>query len=114
MFTLSRTDPAKLSFDELLKMKERIDAEIALRHGSEIENLKSKVMAVASTLGVSLAELFGIKSEPPAERRSKRHAKIKYRDPGQPENTWTGKGRPPKWMQAKLDQGATKNQFQVQ
>ena len=114
MFNLARKDPARLSFDQLLDMKKHIDAEIAKRHGTEIETLKMKLTAVAATLGISLAELFGIKGEQPVERRSKRHAKIKYRDPEQPENTWTGKGRPPKWMQMKLDGGATKDQFQVQ
>ena len=115
MFNLARKDPARLSFDQLLDMKKHIDAEIAKRHGTEIETLKTKLTAMAATLGISLAELFGIKGEQPVlERRSKRHAKIKYRDPEQPENTLTGKGRPPKWMQTKIDQGGTKEQFQIQ
>ena len=115
MFNLARKDPARLSFDQLLDMKKHIDAEITKRHGTEIETLKTKLTAVAATLGISLAELFGMKAEQPVvERRSKRHAKIKYRDPEQPVNTWTGKGRPPKWMQAKLDEGAPKEQFLVQ
>ena len=114
MFTFARNDPARLSFDQLLDLKARIDAEITKRHGTEIETLKNKIKTIASTLGVSLAELFGLTTEQHVERRSKRHAKIKYRDPEQPENTWTGKGRPPKWIQMRLDDGATKDQFQVQ
>ena len=47
------------------------------------------------------------------ERKTKRPPKTKYRDPEHPENTWTGKGRPPKWLQEKLDQGLTKDQFLI-
>jgi DNA-binding protein H-NS len=31
----------------------------------------------------------------------------KYRNPDNPDETWSGRGRPPKWVQAALDQGQT-------
>src|SRR5512132_3339752 len=31
----------------------------------------------------------------------------KYRNPDNPAETWSGRGRPPKWVQAALDQGQT-------
>lgn len=31
----------------------------------------------------------------------------KYRNPDNPAETWSGRGRPPKWAQAALDQGQT-------
>jgi DNA-binding protein H-NS len=31
----------------------------------------------------------------------------KYRNPDDPSETWSGRGRPPKWVQAALDQGQT-------
>ena len=100
------------SFDELLLKKHNLDQEIAERQETEVETLKTKVVTVASALGITVAELFGIKTEAHPRRR-KQSAKIKYRDPHEPDNTWTGKGRPPKWMQEKLDAGAQKEDFQV-
>ena len=113
MFGKSKKEPEQLGFDELLSRKRNLDLEFLGRHDTEIESLKIKVTTVAEALGVSIAELFGIKVEGEG-RRKKRSARIKYRDPQNAENTWTGKGRPPKWMQEKLDQGATKDEFLIQ
>lgn len=101
-----------LSFDELIGLKRDVDLEIAGRQTAEIENLKSKVTTVTDALGITVAELFGIKGEA-APRKRKPAPRIRYRDPERPENTWTGKGAPPKWLQDKLDQGASKEQFQA-
>ena len=99
-----------LSFDELINKKRNLDLEIASRQDAEVEQLKDKVTTVCDALGITVVELFGIKSEGPVKRR-KPAAKVKYRDPDYPDNTWTGKGKPPKWLQEKLDQGAAKDQF---
>ena len=104
--------PVQRGFDELLEMKRNLDLEIASRQDTEVESLKTKVTTVVDALGISVAELFGIKGEAEPKRR-KVAAKIKYRNPEHPDHTWTGKGKPPKWMQEKLEQGATKEQFQI-
>ena len=85
---------------------------IVNRQNSQIVSVEIFQLTVASALGITVAELFGIKTEAHSKRR-KQSVKIKYRDPAEPDNTWTGKGRPPKWMQEKLDAGAQKEDFQV-
>lgn len=102
-----------LSFDELINKKRNLDLEIAGRQETEVENLKSKVVAVTDALGITIAELFNIKAEPTDRRPKKRRQAVKYRDPDNPEYTWSGKGKTPKWLQEKLDGGATMEQFQV-
>lgn len=114
MFNKRKTETQALAFDELLDRKRQLDLEIAARQDTEVESLRSKVSTVADALGVSVAELFGIKAEHTERRPKKRRDTVKFRDPENSENTWTGRGRPPKWMQERLDQGATKEQFQVQ
>jgi DNA-binding protein H-NS len=104
-----------LSFDELIDTKRKLDLEIAGRQETELETLRAKVTAFADALGISVAEMFGIRAEQPQERRGKkRRDAVKYRDPDNPDNTWSGRGRLPKWLQEKIDQGGTKDQFQVQ
>ena len=73
--------------------------------------------AAASALGIPVAELFGIHVPVvtvPEPRKTRRAPKVRYRDPESPDNTWTGRGRPPKWLQEKIDQGAEKEAFRVQ
>ena len=63
MFAKSKKEPEQLAFDALLNKKRNLDLEILGRHDKEIEGLKLKVTTVADALGVSVAELFGIKGE---------------------------------------------------
>lgn len=92
----------------LLLMKRAIDREIA--------TLKVKINAIAEALGTTVAELLGIAGGPAKSRQKRRVtsvASIQFRDPENAEHTWSGKGRVPKWLQEKIDQGATKEQFQI-
>ena len=113
MFGKSKKELEQLPFDALLDKKRNLDLEILGRHDQEIEALKLKVTTVANALGVSVAELFGIKGETEPRRR-KRAARAKYRDSENAENTWSGRGKPPRWLQEKLDQGASKDEFLIQ
>ena len=108
-------DPKSLPFDQLLDAKRKLDLEIAGRQETELDALRTKVTTFADALGITVAEMFGIKVDHPPERRGrKRRETTKFRDPDNPENTWSGRGRLPKWLQEKIDQGSTKEQFQVQ
>ena len=109
----SKKEPEQLAFDALLNKKRNLDLEILGRHDKEIEALKLKVTTVANALGITVEELLGIKSDAEPRRR-KRAARAKYRDPENAENTWIGKGKPPKWLQEKLYQGASKDEFLIQ
>ena len=99
-------DPKSIGFNELVDMKQAIDREIASRKDTEIEALKSRATAAASALGIPLGELFGIQVPvvtPPAPepRKTRRPQKVRYRDPEDATNVWTGRGRPPTWLQDK-------------
>jgi DNA-binding protein H-NS len=38
---------------------------------------------------------------------------VKYRDPKNPSNTWTGRGRPPRWMAAAVKSGSKRDDFLI-
>ena len=37
----------------------------------------------------------------------------KYRDPQNPENTWTGRGKPPRWLASAIAAGKSKESFLI-
>jgi len=45
----------------------------------------------------------------------KRNSKVdpKYRNPANPLQTWTGRGLPPKWLQALIASGRNKTEFEI-
>lgn len=114
MFRKPKQEAKSLPFDELLERKRALDLEIAGRQDNEVEQLRTKVSTVADALGVTVAELCNIKPEPTDRRPKKKRETVKYRDPDNPDHTWSGRGKHPKWLQEKLEQGAAKEQFQVQ
>lgn len=40
-------------------------------------------------------------------------ARPRYRNPSSPDQTWTGRGKPPEWLQAKLDAGAQLGDYRI-
>ncbi len=90
---------ARINFDdmsvkELLKLQVELEAALAEKRVAEQRSLKEKIAALASSGGFTVEELFG------AKRGVRAGTKIapKYMNPDNPEETWTGRGRQPRWM----------------
>lgn len=84
--------------------------------------VRKKLETTAKAHGYSLDELFGTPAAGapattrPAKRRGGSTARVppKYRDPSNPENTWTGRGRTPLWMVAYLEAGRSREDFLIE
>jgi DNA-binding protein H-NS len=81
-----------MSLKELNALHAKIQAAIAEKRVSERRQVRSKMEELARASGFSVAELFG--------GRAGKGSKIapKYCNPKDPSQTWTGRGRRPKWM----------------
>jgi len=103
----------EMSFSSLLEMKRKVDDEIQARQTQEIEQLREKVMQTTQSLGISVAELFGLhdKRRKRGPNKSQGPLPPKYRGPSGEE--WSGKGPPPKWMKPHLANGKTKDDFLI-
>lgn len=98
----------KLSLSELHDLVRAAQAKIAEKQSSAREELKESFAAKAREHGISLDELFG-----KGRRGGKGSVAIKYRDPKNTENTWTGRGRMPRWLQAAVHNGRRKESFLI-
>lgn len=67
---------------------------MAEKQTSERSALRQKMAEMAEAAGMSLDALLG------KGRKGKGSVAPKYRDPKNPDNTWTGRGRMPLWMVA--------------
>lgn len=98
------------SVKELRELKGRIDSMMATKEKTERLELRAKMVALAEEAGLSLDDVLGNTRG----RASKSTVAVKYRDPENPENTWTGRGRPPNWLAEKLKKrGASKEDFAI-
>jgi len=97
----------KLFLAQLLDLQKRIETAIVARKAADAVEVKEKMQALAEKSGFSLAELFG------ARRGKRGPAAIKYRNPKDTSQTWTGRGRKPNWLVAALKKGAKTESFSV-
>lgn len=109
MFGSKKTSPERLSYDELLTQRQAIDEELDKRSDTELALLKHKLERIAQIRGVQVMDLF----VEPKKDRKKRELPAMYINPDNPAETWTGMGKPKKWLQKKIDGGARLEDFAV-
>lgn len=98
----------KFSYSELVDLQKKVAAAIAERKASDARDVRQKMQALAEQSGFTVAELFG------GARGGKRGpAVVKYRNPKDPSQTWTGRGRKPNWLVEAVKKGAKLDSFSV-
>jgi len=81
----------KMSLKELTTLQIRVSQAIAEKRIEERSDVRAKMEELARSSGFSVAELFG-------GRGKRGKVAPKYRNPKDPSQTWTGRGRRPNWM----------------
>ena len=90
----------KLSYAELLDLQARVEAALIDRKAAEARAVREQIQELAAKSGFSTAELFG------GARAGKRSsAAVKYRNPKDTTQTWTGRGRKPNWLVDAIKKG---------
>jgi DNA-binding protein H-NS len=82
----------RMSYADLSKLEAEIARLKAEKQSEERAALREKMAAMAREHGFDMGELFD------KRRKGKGTVAPKYRDPKNPENTWAGRGRMPRWM----------------
>ncbi len=81
---------------------------------SALKSLESrrKAEALAAAEEAAKAHGFSLNEILRKERASGKRA-VKYRNPHNPTQTWTGRGRKPDWLKAELSKGRDPEEFAV-
>src|SRR5438477_7078155 len=98
------SDLEKKSYAELAEMQIQIEHLKTEKQNAERSSVRQKLIDMAKQAGFEIQELFG------KGRKRKGTVAVKYRDPKNPENTWTGRGRPPRWLAAATKGGKAKRE----
>ena len=101
------------SFTDLIANRQSIDSEIKAMQEAEIAMLKRNATTLASVLNISIAELLGLKVDDERPRRKRREVKAKYKHPTE-DLTWSGRGKPPKWILELIAAGNEKSKFLIE
>ncbi|HEX9857929.1 MAG TPA: H-NS histone family protein [Paracoccaceae bacterium] len=95
-------DLNKLSLKELKDLQSQVAKAIASFEDRKKKEALAELEEKARALGFSLAELTGT-----AVTRKRAPATAKYANPANHSETWSGRGRKPRWFEAALKEGKT-------
>jgi DNA-binding protein H-NS len=87
----------KMSLKALIAEREKIGAAIEQKLSAEREAFRVEIEEKASMLGVDLGHLFRPKRRT-AVSGARSSVAVKFRNPKNPSETWSGRGRPARWL----------------
>ena len=95
-------DLSGLNIDQLTDLVGKAQSEMASRERQRRKDLRSELERRVTAEGYKMGDIFPElgSATGTGARRQKRPAK--YRNPQNPDETWSGIGRTPKWVQAIL------------
>ena len=108
-------DISNLTKKELVALRRKVDRAIESIDARTLDKARREARQLAQSYGVPLEDLIeapksSAKPGPkPKARASTKRGKVapKYRDPANPNVTWSGRGRTPKWVSEAVESGAS-------
>ena len=99
-----------LTLAELKALPEKIAGMITEREKAEKDAARAELAEMAKAKGFDIGELFGKSGKPAKEKKT---VAPKYRNPADASQTWTGRGRKPKWIVEALASGGQIEDFLI-
>src|SRR5260221_12632033 len=113
---MTKLDLDVMPLDELWQLHERISQVLSERIRAEKQELEKRLAQLggsrdgASGAFVSLTARSGGRAQP---RRKYPRVFPKYQNPNDPSETWSGRGKQPRWLVAALEAGGTVDDFRI-
>ncbi|OTG81205.1 DNA-binding protein [Acinetobacter sp. ANC 4558] len=105
-------DISNLSVEELKRLQIEAEALIASKKDQAIEDAYNQIIAVAENVGLSVDQIleFGLSKRKKSTRKA---VEPRYRSKVNENDTWTGRGKQPRWLVAELEKGAQLDDFLI-
>lgn len=98
-----------LSIQELQALVNQAQTALTQKQQAARKDVIAQIKELAASIGVTVE----IIDNAPAKKRGSGSVEAKYRNPNNPNETWTGRGLAPKWMKALMDEGRDKEEFRI-
>jgi DNA-binding protein H-NS len=99
-----------LSSEELRELQKKIEQQLKARAQTERAAAIEEIYGIAHRLGMTLNDLIG---KGVSVKPAKAKVAVQYRNPSDPSQEWTGRGRQPKWVKEALESGKTLDALRV-
>ena len=95
-------DLSGLNLDQLAELVSKAQAQMTTREKQRRKDLRSELERSIVAGGYKLGDIFPELGDGAGTGRQRRKMPVKFRNPQNPDEAWTGIGRTPRWVQAIL------------
>lgn len=118
---MAKTDLSNYNLAELKGLQFDIEKEIKSRQQDEVKKAREQILAIAQDVGVPVAQLIaksprtkkGGVQKGGVQKGGTQQGQARFRNPADDSQTWTGRGRQPKWIAEALSGGKSLDDFRV-
>jgi len=109
---MANIDLSGYNLDELKGLQHNIDQEIKNRQHQGLQKAREQILAIAQEAGVSVEQLLSAGDKKLKSGKGQK-VQARYQNPGDNNQTWTGRGRQPKWIAEGLANGRSLEDFRI-
>lgn len=110
---MANIDLSSYNCSELKGLQHEIEREIKNRQKLVLQRARDQILAIAQEAGVSVEELLAT-GRGKTDGGKGQKVQARYKNAGNDSQTWTGRGRQPKWIAEGLSEGKTLDDFRIQ
>lgn len=104
-----------MSVDEMWRLHEEISRILSVRLTTEKQELEKRLAQLQREDSMRIEASSGLRTVTGAPRTRRKYPKVlpKYRNPKNVSETWSGRGKQPRWLVAALKAGSTIDEFVI-
>jgi DNA-binding protein H-NS len=109
---MAKVDLSSYNLGELKGLQYEIEKEIKDRQQQDVKKAREQILTIAQEVGISVEELLANATNK-AKKNKDEKAKPQYQNPAESSQTWTGRGRQPRWIAEGLANGKALDDFRI-
>lgn len=111
---MKKTDLETMSIDDLWTLHEKVSRVLSIRIASEKRELEKR-LAYLNGGKVAIAREAELVSRNVEDKPRRKYPRVlpKYRNPSSPSETWSGRGKQPRWLVAAIKSGRKIDDFKI-
>jgi DNA-binding protein H-NS len=101
-----------LSIEELEDLQVEAAKLIEIKKKKPLRCAYLKILSIAESVGYSVEDLLNVGAAN-AKKKNRKIVEPRYRSKTNSQDTWTGRGKQPRWLVAEIEKGANLEDFRI-
>jgi DNA-binding protein H-NS len=106
-------DLSNMSLGDLRNLQEQIKKEMKTREHQEVQKAREQILAIAQSVGMSPKDLISTAGRGAKATANPGSVAVRFRNPDDASQQWTGRGRQPKWVKEWVEGGKSLDKLRV-